>query len=660
MNLMTAPRPHPADTPVEATELSGCRYRIRQRRTFDREGHHRPPREAARARQARSELERTVVFGQLSDDDTTVPGVGNKKSLVMTIADCAQDCGSQADCDHAGTNPMPQDRDEMWDAQECATLEALAEGVRVVINPRLTARIAMAELQSARPGVDVANPWWLADPTDPELSSTDDIIIRTAPDLLVRVDSSALPHEARYMPVTVSTHQGIVPDPARRIMSVSLPRLGTSVPLWRSGRAKTHSGDIHPLVAAHYALRDVGLSSDLIGIVGQGAHDVAVWPVGTMTDGFVDAVRVPISKQPRKIKACSTCRFESDCHAELTQMDDISLVLHGARADKYRLAGISTVHQLADANCGDASTMAYAYTQGWTAVHRPDKVRQRRNASREKTADKNGLREKVPCEKRGRTNGARGDAEVVRRADIEIDVDMEAYLERGCYLWGTWDGTTYRPFVTWQQLNSNAEARNFAMFWAWLMNQRDRAHAQGQSFAAYCYGAQGENMWLKRSAQRFGGLTFSTPSEASKPAPGSAPASTSASAPIPATMVTVPIVAEVNQFIRSPEWVDVYAAVKSELVGPAGLGLKTVAPLAGFRWEDADMDGEASLSVFMQAKGVDPLAPIPTGVTGEHDARALLLRYNRDDCRATAVVRNWLTAGAPGAHTMPTARATVN
>ena len=161
----------------------------------------------------------------------------------------------------------------MWDAQECATLEALAEGVRVIINPRLTTRISMAELQSARPGVDVANPWWLADPTDLALSPTDDIIIRTAPDLLVRVDSSALPHEARYMPVTVSTHQGIVPDSTRRIMSVSLPRLGTSAPLWRSGRAKTHSGDIHPLVAAHYALRDVGLSSDLIGIVGQGAHD---------------------------------------------------------------------------------------------------------------------------------------------------------------------------------------------------------------------------------------------------------------------------------------------------------------------------------------------------------------------------------------------------
>ncbi|WP_296105928.1 ribonuclease H-like domain-containing protein [uncultured Corynebacterium sp.] len=646
---MTAPRPHPADTPVEATELSGCRYRIRQRRTFDREGRPRPPREAARARQARSELERTLIFGQLSADGATVPGVGNKKSLTMTTADCAKEAGTQADRDRAGMNPASLDREEMWDAQECATLEALAEGVRVIINPRLTARISMAELQSARPGVDVANPWWLADPTDSALSPTDDIIICTTPDLLVRVDPSALPHEARYMAVTVSTHQGIVPDSTRRIMSVSLPRLGTSTPLWRSGRAKTHSGDIYPLVAAHYALRDVGLSSELIGIVGQGAHDVAVWPVETMTDGFVDAVRVPISTQPRKIKACSSCRFESDCHTELKHMDDISLVLHGARADKYRLAGISTVHQLADADCGDASIMAYAYTQGWTAVHRPDKVRQRRNRSRQNTADEKGLRENAAYENKGRTGLARSNADVVRRADVEIDVDMEAYLERGCYLWGTWDGNTYRPFVTWQQLNSDAEARNFATFWAWLMDQRDRAHARDKSFAAYCYGAQGENMWLTRSAQRFGGLTFSSGSSG---APAPAPAS--------AGRVTVPTVAEVNQFIRSPEWVDVYAAVKNELVGPAGLGLKTVAPLAGFHWEDADMDGEASLSVFMQAKGVDPLVSNPKGVTSKRDARALLLRYNRDDCRATAVVRDWLTAGAPGAHTMLAPHAAFN
>lgn len=532
----------------------------------------------------------------------------------MTTADCA---GWSLISDSAGHSSYdaPHGDGQAQDAAELSTLEALAEGVRIIANPQLTVRIPVALLQDNRPGVDIVNPWWAAEPTNPALRADDDIIIRTAPDLLVRVDSSPIPHEARYMPVNVSTHQGIIPDPKNRIMSVALARLGVSAPVWRPGRAKTHSPDVYPLIAAHYALREVGLSSGMVGIVGQNSPDVAVWPVDKATGGFADAVRVPISAQPRKIKACSTCRFEDDCHAELEAMDDISLVLHGGRADTYRADGITTVHQLANAAYGEVSIMAYAYTQGWTAVHRTVQPQ-----------------------------------EVVRRADVEIDVDMEAYLDRGCYLWGTWDGVEYRPFITWQQLNTVAEARNFAQFWAWLMDQRQHAHERGQSFAAYCYGAQGENMWLKRSAQRFGGLTF--PRDANP---------TSITGPTPT--VTAPTLAEVNQFIRSPEWVDVYAAVNSALIGSSGLGLKTVAPLAGFHWEDSDMDGEASLAVFMQAQGIDPRTTLTASTEAQPDgfatmtdtdARALLLRYNRDDCRATAAVRNWLTAGAPGVHTMPT------
>ena len=47
-------------------------------------------------------------------------------------------------------------------------------------------------------------------------------------------------------------------------------------------------------------------------------------------------------------------------------------------------------------------------------------------------------------------------------------------------------------------------------------------------------------------------------------------------------------------------------------------------------------DGEASLSFYREAVGIvgDPAA-----------ARAKLLRYNGDDCRSTAVVRDWLDSG---------------
>ena len=63
----------------------------------------------------------------------------------------------------------------------------------------------------------------------------------------------------------------------------------------------------------------------------------------------------------------------------------------------------------------------------------------------------------------------RGDVNVPR-ADVEVDVDMEAYLDQGAYLWGAWYDGEYVPFVTWEPLGGRAEAENFAAFWRWLMD----------------------------------------------------------------------------------------------------------------------------------------------------------------------------------------------
>ncbi|MGS7457532.1 ribonuclease H-like domain-containing protein, partial [Mycobacterium tuberculosis] len=59
-------------------------------------------------------------------------------------------------------------------------------------------------------------------------------------------------------------------------------------------------------------------------------------------------------------------------------------------------------------------------------------------------------------------------------------------------------------------------------------------------------------------------------------------------------------------------------------------------PAAGFEWEDSDMDGERSVALRRAAR------------LGDADARAMLLRYNEDDCRATRAVREFLAAQAPG------------
>ena len=54
----------------------------------------------------------------------------------------------------------------------------------------------------------------------------------------------------------------------------------------------------------------------------------------------------------------------------------------------------------------------------------------------------------------------------------------------------------------------------------------------------------------------------------------------------------VPSVDEIRRFISSPQWVDVHEAVTGQFVSTSGLGLKVVAPVAGFTWRDPDAGGD--------------------------------------------------------------------
>ena len=164
---------------------------------------------------------------------------------------------------------------------------------------------------------------------------------------------------------------------------------------------------------------------------------------------------------------------------------------------------------------------------------------------------------------------------------MEIDVDLEAYPAHGAYLWGAWspeDG--YVPHVTWAPpgpdgLGGTAEAENFARFWDWLMERRAAAVGAGRTFRAYCWAAEGENHWLRHSAKRFEGMEFVV------------------DGPQGAHVLDVPTIGEVEKFISSDEGVDLFRVTKKQLISPEGLGLKVVAPLAGFAWRDEDADGEA-------------------------------------------------------------------
>lgn len=188
---------------------------------------------------------------------------------------------------------------------------------------------------------------------------------------------------------------------------------------------------------------------------------------------------------------------------------------------------------------------------------------------------------------------------VAPRATVEIDVDVEAYPGFGAYLWGAWDGAEYRPFAAWRPGDVDDA---FRRFWSWLTARR----AAAPDIRIYCWGASSENHWLHEAADRCGGG----------------------------------LRAEVDALIRSDAWVDMQRVTRRQVLSVDGLGLKTVAPMAGFTWHDPEAGGAGSLPIFRIAAGLDDA---PADVAAR--ARELLLRYNADDCRATAVVRDWLSAG---------------
>ena len=199
----------------------------------------------------------------------------------------------------------------------------------------------------------------------------------------------------------------------------------------------------------------------------------------------------------------------------------------------------------------------------------------------------------------------------IPRADVEIDIDMEN-VGPWTYLWGVLltnrrkatDATVaYLPFVSWDPPGSGGEVDAFSRFWVWLKDQRQAAVDGGRSLRAYCYSKAAENGQLERLATPLG------------------------------------LRAEVDAFTRSDQWVDLLEIFRNQLVTGTKMGLKTVAPLADFRWRGEEAGGGQALVRFAQA-------------VSEHDdavrseARRWILEYNEDDVRATAALRDWLDGDA--------------
>jgi predicted RecB family nuclease len=201
----------------------------------------------------------------------------------------------------------------------------------------------------------------------------------------------------------------------------------------------------------------------------------------------------------------------------------------------------------------------------------------------------------------------------VARGDVEVDVDMESTND-GCYLWGALltdrrvpgSPSTHVAFASWDADLEAGELVAFEDFWSWFSGVRDRAHAEGATFRAYCYSRSAEQRQMTRLADRLG------------------------------------LRDEVDEFLASDEWVDLYDVVKAQLVTGRSMGLKVVAPLAGFEWRFDDAGGTLAMVKYDQAVDDDAEAD----AVGRANAQQWILDYNEDDVRATAALRGWLDGAA--------------
>jgi predicted RecB family nuclease len=356
--------------------------------------------------------------------------------------------------------------------------------------------------------------------------------------------------------------------------------------------------DQQRLAHLHRMLQRHGLASPALvgGVIGFDFDRILVHDLAPLLADYdrryadrIAVVRGELPTIPSKVPECRQCPWWTrgvdgpSCEGWLIEHRDVSLVAPGSRAEVLRRHDIETIDELAawvgeepeDWQHGpfdEAVVTARAWIAGSRLVRRVEQVR-------------------------------------VRRADVEVDVDLESFQEYGAYLWGTLLDGVYRPFVTWDPLPTEDEGRSFGEFWTWLMTVRAEAAATGRTFAAYCYSRTAEDKWLYESARRFAGR------------PG------------------VPTVEQVRAFVDGPQWVDMFQAVSDQFICPNGKGLKKIAPVAGFSWRDPEASGEASMSWYRLAVGYDGAAPDQT-------QRTRLLEYNEDDVRATQVLREWMTTRA--------------
>ena len=228
----------------------------------------------------------------------------------------------------------------------------------------------------------------------------------------VPIDALVRRPDGNYMPVLITNHRIIRPDPNRSIQVMSTRRLGLGTPNIGHYRLKHHSADSFTLALANHALADVGHAAQRGILIGQDPEIAVILDTELLEQGLQLALKQPIPAHAHRVKECGTCRFWPLCEAELVERDDLSLLFAGDKSAQYQREGIITVADLAQEPAGNPVNpdiiLARAFRRGSHLVKRRP----------ETTAPS---------------------------FDLEIDIDVEAYLDRGVYLWGAYDATTHSP-----------------------------------------------------------------------------------------------------------------------------------------------------------------------------------------------------------------------
>jgi predicted RecB family nuclease len=380
------------------------------------------------------------------------------------------------------------------------------------------------------------------------------------------------------------------------------------------------------------------------------AHAVAEQAAKRREDVSVEAITRPEWKSE-----CKTCVWREHCNDRLVDVDDTTL-LAGLTVDaarKLRGRGISTVADLARLDIPTAKVLDSKVSGLDTLVGTARELRHLAtspvgtvlpgtNSNLEDVLVGNGIctvgaLAQLDIETAAMPDGiglvdhidqarvvdyarrkkmthifrARGvPAVCIPRGNVEVHTDME---EDGIiYMWGnylSWRSpngkvrTSYHPFVTFER-DDNAEAKVFAEYWAFLNNWRAQAAEKfgEDTFKVYHY-TQAEDRCMRHIVKKHAGVEG------------------------------IPTLEELEAFLSSDEWVDLYPLLTKSLVWPCDdHSLKSLAKYVRFMWRDSDPSGAASTLWFQKA--------CDTTLSDKERAvwQKRILQYNEDDVMATAAL----------------------